>query len=132
MVNDKTDELEKETIGLRKLLRIRKDVTATGGTYDYIKTQEVPPGERWTIERHSFENKTGARGTIRAYIEGAQFVQETYPHWVWEQASPGAATLYFDSDDITLEEGERLCVRQASCTSGDQLELLLRGWIAGA
>lgn len=105
-------------------LRLRYKEAAGGDTYDYVKSDRVKPGERWLIRSHSFENETGARGTARGYIES-----HGYNHWLWEQESPAAATLYWSEEDMILTEGERLCVRQASCTSGDKLQLLINGYL---
>jgi len=105
-------------------LRERFRGIAVAGTYDYVKTDPVPPGETWVITSHSFENETGARGTARGYAEG-----HGYDHWFWEQASPAAATLYWSEEEIRLSEGERLTVRQATCTADDILQLLINGYI---
>ena len=111
-------------MGMRYALRIRARAKATGETYDYVKSDPVPRGEVWHINSHSFENESGARGIARAYIDTAG-----YKHWLWEQTSPTAATLYHSVDDIILSEGERLSVRQATCTDGDMLQLLGQGYI---
>ncbi len=51
-------------------IRIRENVVATGGTYDYVRSAIVPPGEIWCLQGLAYENETGARGTFRRYIEG--------------------------------------------------------------
>jgi len=109
---------------MRYALRIRARASARGETYDRVKSELVPRGEVWHVNSHSFENESGARGTARAYIDG-----HGLEHWLWEQTSPGAATLYWSEDNIVLKEGERLAVRQATCTEGDQLQLLGQGYI---
>lgn len=108
----------------RHALRLAYRILAAGGTYDYVKSERVPVGQQWHITSHSFENETGARGTARGYIDG-----HGYEHWLWEQTTPLAATLYWSEEDITLTEGEQLCVRQASCTASDKLRLLINGHI---
>lgn len=105
-------------------LRKRGRASAGGGTYDYVKIGPVPRGQVWKVSSHSFENETGARGTVRAYID-----RGGYEHWLWEQASPAAATLYWSEEDMTLNEGEWLACRQASCTQYDALKLLLNGYV---
>lgn len=105
-------------------LRRRFNAVATGGTYDYVKSDRVKPGEVWLIRSHSFENRTGARGTVRGYVD-----RDGLEHWLWEQESPAASTLYWSEEDMALTEGERLAVRQATCTSGDKLWLLLNGYV---
>lgn len=111
-------------MNMRYALRIRARLKAAGGTYDRVMSDPVPRGEVWHINSHSFENESGARGTARAYI-GSHGLE----HWLWEQTSPSAATLYWSEDNIMLTEGERLAVRQETCTSEDQLQLLGQGYI---
>jgi len=111
--------------GIRKYpYRRRFTAVATGGTYDYVKSERVPPGEVWVIRSHSFENLSGARGTARGFID-----KDGLEHWLWEQTSPAEDRLYWSEEDMSLTEGERLAVRQATCTSGDELRLLLNGYI---
>lgn len=103
-------------------LRLRYRAEAKGGTYDYVKSSRVPPGQTWHIRNHSFENETGTRGEARAYIEG-----HGYQHWLWEEGTVTVATLYWSEENIILTEGENLAVRQASCIAGDKLQLLING-----
>jgi len=104
-------------------IRIRKVAKATGGTYDYVKSEVVPPGEIWCLQGIAYENETGARGTFRRYIEG-----HGYNHYVAEQSSPGAGELIFTNHILYLLPGERLVVRQATCTAGDILALYGHGY----
>jgi len=104
-------------------IRIREVVKVTSATFDYVKSEIVPPGEIWCLQGYQFENETGARGTIRLYIEG-----HGYDHLLYMQASPGSATLYSVDDTIYLIPGERLTLRQASCTVGDILALYSQGY----
>ncbi|MBA7705481.1 hypothetical protein ES703_114311 [subsurface metagenome] len=106
----------------RRALRLRYRSVATGGDYDYLRSDPVPPDQIWYVRSHSFENETEARGTARGFIEG-----HGYDHWLWDQESPAAATLYWSEENLILSEGERLVVRQASCTSGDRIQLLING-----
>lgn len=104
-------------------IRIRKVAKASGGTYDYVKTDVVPPGEIWCLQGIAYENETGARGTFRRYIEG-----HGYNHYLAEKTSPGAGELIFTQWIVYLLPGERLVIRQASCTSGDVLALYAHGY----
>lgn len=104
-------------------LRIFKREKATGGTYDYVKSNQVPPGEIWCLQNVSYENETGARGTFRRYIEG-----HGYNHFVAEHPSPGAAELIFTNQILYLLPGERLTVRQSSCVADDWLALYAHGY----
>ncbi len=104
-------------------IRIREHAKATGGTYDYVKSRIVPPGEIWCLQNIAYENETGARGTFRRYIEG-----HAYNHYVAEVQGPGSAELIFSSDIVYLIPGERLVIRQASCTLDDVLSLYAHGY----
>jgi len=104
-------------------IRIREVVKASGGTYDYVKSNVVPPGEIWCLQGIAYENQTGARGTFRRLIEG-----HGYDHFVAEHKSPGAGELIYTDKVIYLIPGERLSIRQATCTSGDILALYVHGY----
>jgi hypothetical protein len=104
-------------------IRIREVATASGGTYDYVKSDQVPPGEIWCLQGIAYENETGARGTFRRLIEG-----HGYEHFVAEKTSPGTGELIFTNHIVYLIPGERLSIRQASCTSGDKLALYAHGY----
>jgi hypothetical protein len=104
-------------------IRIRETVKASGGTYDYLKSDIVPTGEIWCLQGIAYENETGARGTFRRYIDG-----HGYNHYVAEHQSPGAAELIFTDELLYLLPGERLVVRQASCTANDILALYAHGY----
>ncbi len=105
-------------------IRIREHASATGGTYDYVKSGIVPPGQIWCLQNIAYENETGARGTFRRYIEG-----HSYNHYVAEIQGPGAAELIHTSDIIYLVPGERLTVRQATCSAADVLSLYAHGYM---
>jgi hypothetical protein len=104
-------------------IRIREGKKASGDTYDYVKSDQVPPGEIWCLQGIAYENETGARGTFRRYIEG-----HGYNHYLGEKTSPGKGELIFTNKIVYLIPGERLVVRQASCTSGDILALYAHGY----
>lgn len=104
-------------------IRIREVATASGGTYDYIKSAIVPPGEIWCLQGIAYENETGARGAFRRYIEG-----HGYNHYIAEHETPGAAELIFTDKEIYLLPGERLTIRQATCTASDVLALYAHGY----
>jgi len=104
-------------------IRIRKHAKATGGTYDYVQTDIVPTGRLWCLQHIAYENETGARGTFRRYIEG-----HGYNHYVAELQGPGAAELIHTDKDQWLLPGERLTIRQATCTAADVLSLYCDGY----
>ena len=104
-------------------IRIREVTVASGGTYDYVKSSIVPPGEIWCLQGIAYENETTAGGTFRRYIEG-----HGYNHYIAEHQSPGAAELIFSDQILYLLPGERLVIRQASCTANDVLALYAHGY----
>lgn len=96
---------------------------SAAATYDYLKTKQVADGEVEIIETVAYENETGARGTFRRYIErGSEAI------YVVEHRCPGAGELIFSDHTLTLLPGERLVVRQASCSTSDILQLYVTGY----
>jgi hypothetical protein len=103
-------------------IRIRENVLATSGTLDYVKSKGVPEGKTWRLHDICYENETGARGTFRLYIEG-----HGYNHYVSELQGPGLGELITHEGKVYLYAGERLVLRQASCTPNDVLALYALG-----
>jgi hypothetical protein len=104
---------------------IRFDVTAkaANGTLDYVQTDRVPQGEIWCLQGIAYENETGARGTFRRGVErNGQYV------WYAEHSTPGAGELVFTDKILYLIPGERLVLRQATCTANDILHLYAHGY----
>ena len=104
-------------------IRIDKHEKAAGGAYDYVKTELVPQGEIWCLQNIAYENETGARGTFRRYVEGHGFNL-----YLWEVQGPGAAELISSSEELFLIPGERLVIRQETCTLNDILSLYAVGY----
>ena len=104
-------------------LDIEKRAVAGGGTYDYVETDQVPPGEIWCFEHYAFENQTRAAGVLRLY----KGTKET-PFFLKEEQSPGAAELVFDDAPLFIREGQRLGFRQTGCTAADVLMLYATGY----
>lgn len=107
----------------KMLLDASQDGIATGGTYDYVETEVVPPGELWCPEHYSFENQTGNRGAVRLYVGS-----RTVPRFLKEHEAPLANELVFEDAPIWIGEGQRLGFRQASCTASDSLKLVAIGY----
>lgn len=103
-------------------LRIRLSISAVG-TYDYLRTDIVPEGERWCLQHIAYENETGARGTFRRYIEG-----HGYNHYLGEVQGPGSAELLTWDGELWLEPGERHTIRQASATAADVISAYITGY----
>jgi len=104
-------------------IRIHETTIATGGPYDYVKSQVVPPGEIWCLQGIAYENETGARGTFRRYIEG-----HGYNHYIAEHEAPGAGELIFTDQILYLIPGERLVIRQEAAVAGDVIQLYGHGY----
>lgn len=100
-----------------------KRAVAAGGTYDYVESDQVPPGEIWCLQHYAFENETGARGVLRLYI-GSQAV----PVFLKEEQSPAAGELVWDDAPLFIREGQKLGFRQTSCTLNDVLKLYATGY----
>lgn len=96
---------------------------AVGGTYDYVESEIVPPGELWCLQHYAFENETGARGVLRCY-KGDQ----AFPYFLKEEQSPATDELVWDDAPIFLRPGQRLGFRQTSCTTADVLKLYATGY----
>jgi len=104
-------------------IRIREVKVVVNETLEYVRTEIVPPGEIWCLQGIAYENETGARGTFRRYIAG-----HGYNHYVAEYTTPGAGELIFTDKLLYLLPGERLTIRQASCTANDVLALYAHGY----
>lgn len=102
---------------------IRLTKVSAGAAYDDLETTPVEATYRLVTENHAVENETNTFTSVRAFIKG-----HGYEHWLWEQKSPIAATLYWFEREISLEEGEQLAFRFTGCTSGDQLRAYLDGY----
>lgn len=104
-------------------LRIDKVAVALGGTYDYVKSDQVPENEVWCLQGISYENETGARGTFR---RGRQ--KSGAYSWDAEHEAPAADELIFTDKILYLVEGEMLVIRQASATAADVIKLTAHGY----
>ncbi len=104
-------------------LDVLKRAAATGDTYDYVETDQVPPGEIWCFQHYAFENETGARGVLRLYVGN-----KDVPIFIKEEQSPAADELVWDDAPLFIREGQKLGFRQASCTAADVLKLYATGY----
>ncbi len=105
-------------------IRIRQSFVCVGSqSYEYVKSDIVPPGEIWCLQNISYENETAAQGIFRRYIEG-----HGYNHYLAEHQSPGAAELIFWEGELFLLPGERLTIRQATPGASNVLSLYAIGY----
>ncbi len=107
---------------LWRQIRIRERASASVTTFDYVRSKQVPAGKTWRLHDIAYENETGARGTFRLLIEG-----HGYEHMIEEVQGPGSGELMTHPDIIYLSGGERLAVKQESCTASDALALYALG-----
>lgn len=108
---------------MRRLIRLPLYTVAVAGT-NILLTDPVPEGQTWRIEQLSCENETSGSTDVRGYIAG-----HGYNHYLFEQDSPAAITLYWYNDDFFLAPGERLALRWTGATAGDKLRGYLTGYV---
>jgi hypothetical protein len=105
-------------------IRIRKNFTCVGSlSFEYVKTEIVPPGEIWCLQNISYENEGVGVGVFRRYIEG-----HGYNHYLGEQTTVAAKVIYSTDDILYLIPGERLVLRQVTPTAADVLALYAHGY----
>lgn len=110
--------------GARHYFRDRRSLVAVGGTYDDVEYAPPPEVGPCHVTRLGVEDETTAPDTdIRVYVKG-----HGYEHWLLEQDSPAAATLYWDEDGTFLMAGESLVARFTGADPNDVLRLYVEGW----
>lgn len=78
----------------------------------------------YLVTRIAVEDETSApTDKIRVGVQGHDGLQ-----WVMEEATPAAATLYFDTWPTHLVQGEALVARFINATAGDRLVLYVEGY----
>ena len=96
--------------------------TGAAATNEDLDIGPVPAGEEWAIEHLSAEDETTAFTTLRVGIlRSLSFMP------LEEQASPSAATLYWNSRPFYLREHESLRVRFTGTTNADKLRAYYNG-----
>lgn len=102
-----------------KVVRVAPSTAETDVTFGPIREDRL-----FLITRIAVEDETSApTDKIRVGILG-----HDGPHWVMEEASPVAATLYFDTWPTHLVQGESLIARFTNATSGDRLVMYVEGY----
>jgi len=97
--------------------------TGVTGVVVELKSRPIKIGKRYCFQRVTFEDKTSAFTSLRVYVEG-----HGYEHYLAEQKSPAAATLYWLKDPVYLIPGERLVGKFTGTTTGDVLEMCITGY----
>ena len=108
----------------RRWFRARRQLVAAGGTYDEVVYGPLLEKDYIQFTRICVEEKTNAPTSIRVYVGG-----HGYEHWVGEEKTVAAGTLYWIDWPTYLVPGEQLVARFYGATAGNVLELLLEGWI---
>lgn len=110
--------------GVRKYFRDRRSLVAVDATYNEVVYGPILENRRYHITRFAVEAETSAPDTdIRVYVKG-----HGYEHWLSEQDSPAAATLYWDVDETFLVMGESLVARFTGADADDILQMYVEGW----
>jgi len=109
----------------RKWFRARRAAKAAGGTYDEVEFAPQLEEEFLQITRIVVEDEdSDPDGKLRIYVAG-----HGYEHWIGEEASPGEAILYWVRWPTFLVAGESVVARFYGVDDGDNLVMLLEGWI---
>jgi len=109
----------------RKWFRGRRVAAAAGGTYDEVVYDPLLEAQFLQLTTVAVEDETNApSGHIRVYVRG-----HGYEHWILDEASPSADTLYWARWPTYLVEGEQLVARFYGATASDRLVLYFEGWI---
>lgn len=104
----------------RKPLRF---VSTSTGT-EYINDERVKPGELQIITRLAVENLNNTMTRFRICVwDGANL------HFLAEQKSSSAATLYAFVDPIYLSEGENLRIELVGASVGDVTNVYVDGFL---
>jgi len=116
---------EREAASLsRAWFRARRQLVAVGGTYDEVVYDPLLEKDYIQFTRISVEEKTNAATSVRVYVAG-----HGYEHWVGEEKTVAAGTLYWIEWPTYLVPGEQLVARFTGATADDELVMILEGWI---
>jgi len=107
----------------RQWFRHRINGIAAGNAYDELVYRHHLEQYFLQITRISLEEESNAPDSMRLYVKG-----HGYEHWVGEEKSPSAGTLYWIDWPTYLVEGETLVARFYNTTAGNKLHMLIEGW----
>lgn len=110
----------------RRALRLHYTDTKSGAGLQSLKSDIVPSGELWCIQRHSYEGSAATSGgntRARVHIEG-----HGYKHYLSDKDGPTLALLYWDPDPVWLSEGECLVLEWDHAVDGNKLDLYIGGY----
>jgi hypothetical protein len=107
-----------------KRFRAKRVVVAASSAETDVTFGPILRDQLYLITRIGMEDETSApTDKIRVGVLG-----HDGPHWIFEEASPVAATLYFDTWPTHLVQGESLIARFTNAVSGDTLALYVEGY----
>lgn len=103
-------------------LRARTKLSADGT--GYVRTKRLGRGKVLTCQSIAFRNQTGARGNVEVYLKQAAALT-----FIFDQVSPAANIWYWYPYTQNIKEGEQIEAQQASCSSGDILDIQVIGLV---
>lgn len=107
-----------------KRFRAQRVLVAPSSAQQDVEYGPIREDRLILITRFAVEDETSApTDKIRVGIKGHNGL-----HWVMEEATPAAATLYFDTWPTHLVQGESLVARFTNAVSGDRLVLYVEGY----
>lgn len=109
---------------MKEIFRDRARKTSDGSTNIDIKLKRFPKWRQGSIRYITAEDETTNFTRVMFGIADGDNI-----HWLADKTSPLAATKYWISDDIPIEQGEEIIVRFTGTTSGDALTVFTRGWM---
>ncbi len=104
-------------------IAIQSKINSAGATNEEIIVGPVPDNRLWVITNISLEDETTAFTSTRIYISGYG-----ENHYLIEDKSLLAATLYWFDGAIYVPEGRSLVIRFVGTTSADVLAAYLNGF----
>lgn len=116
-------ETQGEVVLTRQWFRLRRSALAAGGTYDEVEFDPLLENRFLQITRISVIDVNNAPTKIRLYVKG-----HGYEHWVGEETTVVANTLYWIEWPTYIAEGEQLVARFYGATANDVLTMLVEGW----
>lgn len=113
-------------MGIRYPLRLRYKKKFTSAGLASLYSDTVEPGQSWCIQLLSVEGDvitSGGNTRCRVYIDG-----HGYKHYVAEQDSPSADTLYWRAEPFWMMRGETLVAEWDQAQVNTTLEMQLMGY----
>uniref|UniRef100_A0A6H1ZR55 Uncharacterized protein n=1 Tax=viral metagenome TaxID=1070528 RepID=A0A6H1ZR55_9ZZZZ len=104
-------------------IRLRYKATVAADGTGYVRSEILHRNRVIACQSIGFRNRTGARGTVEAYIK--QGAARTF---IFDQGTPAANRWYWYPYTQFIKEGEQIEIQQASCSADDVLDLHIVGY----